>query len=528
MKKLKLILLLTLLTFIGTLQVMGYNEDSGPTPAADGGFVPDVDDGGWEPAVFENFTICNKVGRNCITITTETINNNQKYDLFEIKNREIYLDNSDITLEILRPIEQQYVIHISGTNKIEYLNNIFVKEYIPFTVEGEGTLEIVTSNQIKKNTAGETYYKCWKINIADDEFHCGALEADPTKNTKTVSNVKKINVGDVHLLRQTNTKAKIPVVDICLTEAEVNTGDNTVTFAVPKYGYTVTDIKNKFAENADAFYNAEVNLTMSPQEFNERTPRLLKSYAGANDNVLTADGRTAFITSLINKGNTLELSCDDYYLTPTKIVTDETQITASWGNEYINTELPRRFSKTGSYLINVSEEKEMITTTKKDNIVFESTEEFDPNYHLVVDDITEKITEIQSASVQAKTDKVLVELYDIYMADENDNIVKMEDGTYTIKVELSEQLKKYKDYQVIYISEENTVELIDARVEGDYIVFNTTHLSKYGIVGREVKTGNIVNPNTADSLITYGLILASLAVAIALVIVRINKLKKAN
>ena len=172
----------------------------------------------------------------------------------------------------------------------------------------------------------------------------------------------------------------------------------------------------------------------------------------------------------------------------------------------------------------------MITTTKTDNIVFESTEEFDPNYHLVVDDITEKITDVQSVNVQAKTDKVLVELYDIYMADENDNIVKMEDGTYTIKVELNDTLKKYEDYQVIYISDDNTVELIDAKVDGNYVVFNTTHLSKYGIVGKEIrKTGNIItNPQTADSVVTYALALIALAVAVALVVLRIKKIKKEN
>ena len=116
------------------------------------------------------------------------------------------------------------------------------------------------------------------------------------------------------------------------------------------------------------------------------------------------------------------------------------------------------------------------------------------------------------------------------MADENDNIVDMGNGTYKIKIELNDTLKKYEGYQVIYISEDNTVELIDASVEGNYIVFNTTHLSKYGIVGSEIKkTGNIItNPKTADSVITYGLILTSLAVSMALVILRIRKLKKEN
>ena len=459
------------------------------------------------------FTICDKRSRNCTEINTDTINNNKKYDLFEIKDKEIYLDNSEINLEFNNIWSLlDYKIHISGTNKITYLNsfntkkdpilaqqypNLYTSDYIPFTVEGDGTLEIETINQIKKNTAGETYYKCWKIahNGTSCEFFSDSA-------------------------------------NYCLTEATVNVKDNTVTFGVPASGYTVSDLKSKFAENADVFYNAEVDRIQTMEEFNEFPPELLKSYATAADDVLTADGRRQFIDTLINRTLFDEgsLCATFYYLTPTDIVFEEAQITSAWGEANIKTSLSRSFSKTGSYLINFPEEKTMITTTKTDNIVFESASEFDPNYHLVVDDITEKITDVQSVNVQAKTDKVLVELYDIYMADENDNIVKMEDGTYTIKVELNDTLKKYEDYQVIYISDDNTVELIDAKVDGNYVVFNTTHLSKYGIVGKEIrKTGNIItNPQTADSIVTYSLALASLAAAITLVILRINKLKRTD
>ena len=455
------------------------------------------------------FTICEKSGKNCTEINTDTINNNQKYDLFEIKDKEIYLDNSEIKLEFNNIWSLlNYKIHISGTNKITYLNsintkkdpilaqqypNLYTSDYIPFTVEGDGTLEIETINQIKKNTAGETYYKCWKI-------------------------------------ARRGSCAFSDVATSCLTEATVNVKDNTVTFGVPASGYTVSDLKSKFAENADVFYNAEVDRIQTMEEFNEFPPELLKSYATADDDVLTADGRRQFIDTLINNRNLFSTNECVPSLNPTDVVSEEAQITSAWGEANIQTSLSRSFSKTGSYLINFPEEKTMITTTKTDNIVFESTEEFDPNYHLVVDDITEKITDVQSVNVQAKTDKVLVELYDIYMADENDNIIKMEDGTYTIKVELNDTLKKYEDYQVIYISDDNTVELIDAKVDGNYVVFNTTHLSKYGIVGKEIrKTGNIItNPQTADSVVTYALALAALAAAITLVVLRIKKLKKAN
>ena len=159
------------------------------------------------------FTICDKRGRNCTEINTNTINNNQKYDLFEIKDKEIYLDNSEIKLEFNNIWSLlDYKVHISRTNKIVYLNNAVqnslfsLEDYIPFTVEGDGTLEIEVANQIKKNTAGETYYKCWKI------AHRGCFMV-------------------------------IDEATSCLTEATVNLKDETVTFGVPETGYTVSDLK---------------------------------------------------------------------------------------------------------------------------------------------------------------------------------------------------------------------------------------------------------------------------------------------
>ena len=232
----------------------------------------------------------------------------------------------------------------------------------------------------------------------------------------------------------------------------------------------------------------------------------------------------------------IEFLFNNNYIVHGEPVTVLGQITRDWGEEYIITNMNRSFTETGSYLLSpVPDEPNgdlgTITTTQTGSIVFESTEEFDSNYHLSVDDVTEKITEIQENNVQAKTDKTLIKLYDINMLDKDNNIVDMGTGTYTIKVKLSDLLKKYNDYQVIYINDNNEVELLSAIEEGEYIVFNTTHLSKYGIVGLErttkSNTGNIItNPKTADSIITYGLILISLSVAIALVTLRIKKIKR--
>ena len=476
------------------------------------------------------FTICEKSGKNCTEINTDTINNNQKYDLFEIKDKEIYLDNSEIKLEFNNIWSLlDYKVHISRTNKIVYLNNAVqnslfsLEDYIPFTVEGDGTLEIEVANQIKTNASGEKYYKCWQLLRSNN---CGNEILPKVGNNGS----RSIDANEIQMLRKTVAKSGLKDPE-CLTEATVNANNNTVTFNVPTSGYTASDLKRIFGNNADSFYIVAREETIIAEDLGLIT--MLKSYANADD-LLTQDSRIQFITTLINRGtdvqNGSDLACETPYLIPSQLVFEETQITPTWGEANIITTLNRSFSDTGSYLIGFPEKKDTVTTTQKDNIVFESTEEFAASYYLRVDDITEKITDVQSLSVQAKTDKVLVELYDINMYDENDNIVKMENGTYTIKVELDDLLKKYEGYQVIYIADDNTVELIDAKVEGNYIVFNTTHLSKYGIVGSEIrKTGNIItNPKTADSVVTYGLILGALLITAGMVLFRIRKLRKEN
>ena len=130
------------------------------------------------------FNICDKRGRNCVEINTNTVNTDKTYDNFEIRDREIYLNNNEITLEFANIwSELTYKIHVTGANKITYLNsinqrkidepllaqdypNLYTSDYIPITVVGDGTLEIETANQVKTNAAGERYYKCWRVRQA--------------------------------------------------------------------------------------------------------------------------------------------------------------------------------------------------------------------------------------------------------------------------------------------------------------------------------------------------------------------------
>ena len=60
----------------------------------------------------------------------------------------------------------------------------------------------------------------------------------------------------------------------------------------------------------------------------------------------------------------------------------------------------------------------------------------------------------------------------------------------------------YSKYEVVYILDDEIKETIEAKVENGYIVFETSHLSHYGIVAIE-ENNNIVNPKTNDDIVMY-------------------------
>ena len=99
------------------------------------------------------------------------------------------------------------------------------------------------------------------------------------------------------------------------------------------------------------------------------------------------------------------------------------------------------------------------------------------------------------------SDKNVKYLVDINIL-ENGEVVKINDTKMQIKIALPEELKGYKKYEVVYILNNEIKETIPATVEDGYIVFETTHLSEYGIVATE-KINNIENPKTGDNIGVY-------------------------
>lgn len=80
-------------------------------------------------------------------------------------------------------------------------------------------------------------------------------------------------------------------------------------------------------------------------------------------------------------------------------------------------------------------------------------------------------------------------------------------GTYSgkteVKIKLTDEMKKYNTFKFIYLDENNNfkvVEIVDFKIEGDYLIGTLPHLSAYALVGSYVEQ---TNPNTSDNIGLY-------------------------
>ena len=139
------------------------------------------------------------------------------------------------------------------------------------------------------------------------------------------------------------------------------------------------------------------------------------------------------------------------------------------------------------------------TGETKANIEFEN--EINKNYKLDIQKV-EVNTELANKNVKF--------IADINVLDGN-NIVKISDTKMKIKIALPEELKGYNKYEVVYILDGEIKETLPATIEEGYLVFETTHLSEYGVIaenieneGGQTNTSNneekINNPKTGDNI----------------------------
>ena len=97
-------------------------------------------------------------------------------------------------------------------------------------------------------------------------------------------------------------------------------------------------------------------------------------------------------------------------------------------------------------------------------------------------------------------DKNIKYLVDINIL-ENSQVIEVNGIKMKIKIALPENLKGFNNYEVVYILNGEIKETIPATIEDGYIVFETSHLSQYGIVATSNEI--VKNPETGDNIMLY-------------------------
>jgi len=132
---------------------------------------------------------------------------------------------------------------------------------------------------------------------------------------------------------------------------------------------------------------------------------------------------------------------------------------------------------------------------KTDNVVLISQKKVDKKYKLKEENLKSSRV-AQRVTRSLNKGKNLVSLYDVSVYN-GTKIVEMKDGKYTIKIKLDEPEKKYENYQIIYVNDNGDIEeYIDGVVENGYVVFETTHLSQYGVIANQVSVKGVSVKNT--------------------------------
>ena len=115
-------------------------------------------------------------------------------------------------------------------------------------------------------------------------------------------------------------------------------------------------------------------------------------------------------------------------------------------------------------------------------------------------------------------DKNVKYVVDINILDGN-NVVSISNTKMKIRVAIPNDLKGFNKYEVVYIKDGLIKETLPATLDNGYIVFETTHLSHYGILA------STSNPNTGDNIMYY--VVTSVLVTICLTSMFVYK-KRSN
>lgn len=243
---------------------------------------------------------------------------------------------------------------------------------------------------------------------------------------------------------------------------------------------------------------------------------------------------------LLKKENGLpdEYNKEDYVLVQAVDYTKMTSVTVteSWITKHIDTDLKTSFSDGFGIIEYIKPEEtkpeaenaKSTTNENKqletDNVILISDKTLKEKYKLKEENLKEKDVAVKVS--EAIDDKDLVSLYDVTVYN-GKKVVSMKNGKYIIKIKISDVKEQYENYQIIYVNDDGEIEeYIDGEIEGEYIVFETTHLSQYGVIATpvveemvEIDTINPVQKNSVNfsNIFKISLLLSILIATIGLI-----------
>ena len=109
------------------------------------------------------------------------------------------------------------------------------------------------------------------------------------------------------------------------------------------------------------------------------------------------------------------------------------------------------------------------------------------------------------------------------------NEVELNDTKIKVKLQVGNDIKQYDVYKVVYVKDGTIVETIAAKVDGEWLLFDTTHLSEYGITGENnPEESPVTGDNAQTTLWVFLMILSLMAAAGVFVLIRNKKTAAEN
>ncbi len=205
------------------------------------------------------------------------------------------------------------------------------------------------------------------------------------------------------------------------------------------------------------------------------------------------------------------------------------KVNASEENNIVTTKYNHNYN-----LVKIIIKQEYVLTEEDNTITFLSDAGND--YKLELVDLLKSTTEeIKQKVEKLKKDRKGDTLLGAYKIEVKNNKESLHKGPFKLKLKLNDDMKKYKKFYMIYISDNNKEEEpIEFTRDGDYVEGTLNHLSEYILVGKleeEVKQEEheeqevpketkeeIHNPTTIDKISFY--IITLIVIIISVIIIR--------